>query len=367
MKVICNRGALLEALSIAGTVSSARTPKPVLQCVKLTAADDKLTIAATDLEVAIRYSDTSVQIDTPGETLVPADKLRDIVRESIDDTLALELTGEQMHIRGQDSQFKIYTQNPSEFPPVPDFEGTADFQVQGKILKQLIGQTLFAAAKEATRYAFNGVLTTVKGKRLILVATDGRRLALAKGDLLNGDQVNDGPQAIVPAKTLNLVDKLISDPDEPVSVKITENQVIFHTAEATLTSNLIEGQFPPYEDVVPKECDKKMTAGTADLLSAVRRSALLTTQDSKGVRMSFNKGGLTLSSKSPDAGEATINFACKFEGSDLEIGFNPNFFTDALKVVNSDEVSFELLAPNRPGLLKGGNNFTYVIMPVNLQ
>lgn len=367
MKVICNRGALLEALSIAGTVSSARTPKPVLQCVKLTAADDRLTIAATDLEVAIRYSDTSVQIEEPGETLVPADKLRDIVRESVDDTLSLELTGEQMHIRGADSHFKIYTQNPSEFPPVPDFEGTADFQVQGKILKQLIGQTLFAAAKEATRYAFNGVLTTIKGKRLILVATDGRRLALAKGDLVNGDQVNDGPQAIVPAKTLSLVDKLISDPDEPVSVKITENQVIFHTAEATLTSNLIEGQFPPYEDVVPKECDRKMTAGTADLLSAVRRSALLTTQDSKGVRMSFNKGGLTLSSKSPDAGEATINFACKFEGGDLDIGFNPNFFTDALKVVNSDEVSFELLAPNRPGLLKGGNNFTYVIMPVNLQ
>ena len=365
MKVICNRGALLEALSIAGTVSSARTPKPVLQCVKLTAADDRLVIAATDLEVAIRYADTSVQIDTPGETLVPADKLRDIVRESVDDTLSLELSGDQMHIKGQDSHFKIYTQNPAEFPPVPDFEGTGDFEVQGKVLKQLIGQTLFAAAKEATRYAFNGVLTTVKNKRLILVATDGRRLALAKGDLQGAPA--DGPQAIVPAKTLNLVDKLISDPDEAVSVKMTENQIIFHTAEATLTSNLIEGQFPPYEDVVPKECDKKMTAGTADLLSAVRRSALLTTQDSKGVRMAFNKGGLTLSSKSPDAGEATINFACKFEGGDIEIGFNPNFFTDALKVVNDDEISFELLAPNRPGLLKGGQNFTYVIMPVNLQ
>lgn len=367
MKVICNRGALLEALSIAGTVSSARTPKPVLQCVKLTAGEDRLTICATDLEVAIRYSDTQVQVEAPGETLVPADRLRDIVRESVDDTLSLELAGDQLHIRGGDSHFRIYTQNPAEFPPVPDFEGPADFEVQGKALKQLIGQTLFAAAKEATRYAFNGVLTTVKGKRLILVATDGRRLALAKGDLINGDAVPDGPQTIVPAKTLSLVDKLISDPDEAVMVKMTENQIIFHTAEATLTSNLIEGQFPPYEDVVPKECDKKMTAGTADLLSAVRRSALLTTQDSKGVRMTFTGKGLTLSSKSPDAGEATINFACKFEGADIEIGFNPNFFTDALKVVNSDEISFELAAPNRPGLLKGGANFTYVIMPVNLQ
>jgi len=366
MKVICNRGALQEALSIAGNASSARTPKPALQCVKLSAEADKLTVSATDLEVAIRYYDAQVQVEQPGEALVPADKLRDIVRESIDDTLSIETVGEQLHIKGADSHFRIFTQNVADFPPVPDFEGEADFKVQGKILKQLISQTLFAAAKEATRYAFNGVLTTIKGGKLVMVATDGRRLALARGDLLEGAKA-DGGTAIVPAKTLGLVDKLISNADEPVSVKLGENQVIFHTPDATLTSNLIEGQFPPYEDVVPKECDKKMTAGTADLLSAVRRSALLTTQDSKGVRMAFGKSGLTLSSKSPEAGEATINFACKFEGGDIEIGFNPNFFTDALKVVNSDEVSFELLAPNRPGLLKAGPSFTYVIMPVNLQ
>ncbi|HEY0008664.1 MAG TPA: DNA polymerase III subunit beta [Tepidisphaeraceae bacterium] len=367
MKVICNRGALQEALSIAGTVSSGRTPKPVLQCVKLSATEDRLTISATDLEVAIRYSDTQVQVETQGETLVPADKLRDIVRESIDDTLSLELHGEQLHIKGQDSHFKIFTQNPAEFPPVPDFEGEADFKVQGKQLKQLIAQTLFAAAKDASRYAFNGVLTTIKGKRLILVATDGRRLALAKGDVLDSDKVVDGGTSIVPAKTLGLVDKLISNPDDAISIKVTENQIIFHTDEATLTSNLIEGQFPPYEDVVPKECDRKMSAGTADLLSAVRRSGLLTTNDSKGVRMTFTGKGLTLSSRSPEAGEATINFACKFEGPDIEIGFNPLFMTDALKVVNTDEVSFEMLAPNRPGLLKAGANFVYVIMPVNLQ
>ncbi len=366
MKVICNRGALQEALNIAGTVSSGRTPKPILQCVKLTASQDRLTIAATDLEVAIRYSDTQVQVEAEGETLVMADKLRDIVRESIDDTLSLELQDDQLHIKGQDSYFKIFTQNANEFPPVPDYQGTADFVVQGKVLKQLIAQTLFAAAKEATRYAFNGVLTTIKGKRLILVATDGRRLALAKGDLLNADNAKEDGQSIVPAKTLGLVDKLITNPEEPVDIQLTDNQVIFHTNEATLTSNLIEGQFPPFDDVIPKECDRKLTAGTADFLSAVRRSALLTTTESKGVRLTFTKKGLTLSSRNPEAGEATVNFASKFEGADIEIGFNPAFLADALKVVNTDEVSFEMLAPNRPGLLKAGQNFSYVIMPVNL-
>ena len=367
MKVICNRGALLDALLMAGNVVAARTPKPVLQCVKMTAAENSLTVAATDLEVAIRYIDSQVQIEKSGEALLPADKLRDIVRESVDDTLSIELAGEQAVIKGQDSKFTIYTQNPREFPPVPDFEGQPDFEITGGHLKQLIGQTLFAAAKESTRYAFNGVLVVAKGKKISLVSTDGRRLAQAKGDLTSEKLPKDGARAIVPAKALTLIDKLVDDPEAAVSVQIRENQVIFHTADATLTSNLVEGQFPPYEDVIPKDTDKKMTAGTADFLSAVKRAALLTTEESKGVRLQFSKSGLKLTSRSPESGEAEVNFPCKYEGSDVEIGFNPQFLTEARRVVETDELSLELTAPNRPGLLKGGPNFLYVIMPVNLQ
>ncbi|HWE03001.1 MAG TPA: DNA polymerase III subunit beta [Tepidisphaeraceae bacterium] len=367
MKVICNRGALLEALSVTGSVIAPRTPKPVLQCVKLTAADDRLTIAATDLEVAVRYSDAQVQIEQAGETLVPADKMRDIVRESVDDTLSIEITGDTANIRGQDSHFKIFTQKASEFPPVPDFEGEPDIEIPGGALKQLIGQTIFATQKDATRYAFNGVLFAIKGKKLALVSTDGRRLAMSKGDLSSDKLANDGAKIIVPTKALNLLDKLIADPDELVGMQVRENQVMFHTSSATLTTNLVEGQFPPYDDVIPKDADKKMSAATADFLGAIRRAALLTTEESKGVRLQFTKKGLVLTSRSPESGEATVNFPCKYEGADVEIGFNPTFLTDALRVVDSDEVSLELSAPNRPGLLRGGANFLYVIMPVNLQ
>jgi DNA polymerase III subunit beta len=370
MKVICNRGALLEALTVAGNVVAARTPKPVLLCVKLTAEDNSLTLAATDLEVAIRYTDNQVQIEQAGEVLVPADKLRDIVRESVDDTLAIEVAGDMAHIRGQDSHFKIYTQKVSEFPNVPGFEGEAAFQIVGGTLKQLIGQTLFAAARESSRYAFNGVLLNVKGKRAHFVATDGRRLAQANGDLVSGGggkSDKEGIKTIVPAKALNLIDKLADDPEEAVGFQITETQIIVKTSSATLTSSLVEGQFPPYEDVIPKDCDKKMTASTADFLSAIRRASLLTTEESKGVRLQFSKKGLVLTSRSPESGEATINFPCKYEGADIEIGFNPQFLVDALRVVPTDEISLELTAPNRPGLLKGGPNFLYVIMPVNLQ
>jgi len=337
MKVICNRGAL--------------------------------TIAATDLEVAVRYSDAQVQIEQLGEALVPAGNFCDIVRESVDDTLSIELDKEQVHIRGQDSHFRIFTQPVAEFPQVPDFQGEADFEIIGGHFKQLINQTIFAAAKESTRYAFNGVLIVAqKNKKISLVSTDGRRLALARGELVSASKVEkDASRAIVPVKALNLVEKLIDDPEETLGVQMRENQIIFHTSNATLTSNLVEGQFPPYEDVIPKECDKKMVAGTAELLSAIRRAALLTTEESRGVRMQFSRKGLVVSSRSPEAGEATVNFPCKYEGADIEIGFNPQFLIEALGVVDSDEVTFEMTAPNRPGLLKGGPNFLYVIMPVNLQ
>jgi DNA polymerase III subunit beta len=368
MKVNCNRGALLDALNLTGNVIAARTPKPVLQCLKLSAEDNALTVAATDLEVAIRYRNEQVQIEQEGSALVPADKLRDIVRESIDDTLVIEVVGDAANIRGQDSHFKIFTQKATDFPPVPDFEGEPDVQLQGGSLKQLIGQTLFAAARESTRYAFNGVLMVVKPKKISLVSTDGRRLAMAKGDLAPGDKLDkEGKKAIAPAKALQLMEKLLDDPQETVGIQMRENQIIFHTSSATLTSNLVEGQFPPYDDVIPKDADKKMSASTADFLSAIRRAALLTTEESRGVRLAFTKKGLVLTSRSPESGEATINFPCKFEGVDVEIGFNPLFVVDALKVVDTDEISLEMTAPNRPGLLKAGPNFLYVIMPVNLQ
>jgi DNA polymerase-3 subunit beta len=368
MKVICNRGALLEALMVVGNVVAARTPKPALQCLKLSAANGSLTIAGTDLEVAIRYSDTQVQIEKEGEALLRADKLRDIVRESMDDTLSIEVSGDSAIIKGQDSQFKIFTQNVAEFPPIPEMEGDAKFQMPAGAFKQLISQTLFAAAKEASRFAYNAVQIAAKAKKLTLVSTDSRRLALAKGNLHPGDKLDkDGAKSLVPAKAMSLVEKLLNDPEEIVSFQTRENQIIFQAGDATLISNLVEGTFPPYEDVIPKDPDKKVTAPTSDFLNAIKRASVLTTEESKGVRLNFSKKGIVLSSRSPDSGEATVNFPCKYEGADVEVGFNPMYLMEALKVVGTEDVSLEMTAPNRPCLLRGGNDFLYVIMPVNLQ
>ncbi|MEX2212962.1 MAG: DNA polymerase III subunit beta [Phycisphaeraceae bacterium] len=366
MKVICDRAALVEALNLVSGVVVSRTPKPVLTCVKLAAADGTLTVQATDLEAAIRFSTARVDIQEPGEVLVPADKISQIVRESLDPTLTIETDGNETHIRGQDSHFKMYGYPVGDFPNVPEFTGDADFEVSAGQLSQLVHQTIYATARENSRYAINGVLLERDGNKLTVVATDGHRLAQARGEC-KGDKKTT-KSAIVPTRALQQLLKLLSDAEEIVRVKIADNQILFATDYALLASNLVEGNFPPYKDVVPKDGDKKATIDTGALTSAVRRASLLTNEESKGVKLAFSKGKLKLTSRAPELGEAEIDVDLPgYEGDPIEIGFNPFYLLDALKVIPTEQVQIDMKASNKPGVVRTGQNFLYVVMPVNLQ
>lgn len=365
MKAICNRVALLEGMQLANSVVVARTPKPILQCVKLTASSDVIMLEATDLEVGIRFTDTQVEVEEPGSVVIPADRLNAILRESADETLRLEAEQTNCHIRGADAHFEIYGDSPDDFPPVAGFDGDPDLEITAGGLKELIARTLFASAKENTRYAINGIYWEVKGKKLQLVSTDGRRLALAIGELSCVNSETRG--TIVPAKALNLAERLLGDVDEKVRVRFDDNQVIFGTRQAALSANLVEGNFPKYDDVIPKDCDKKIKFKRVALESAVRRAALLSHEESKGVRLRVSSGGVTFSSRTPERGQAQVDLSAEYEGPDVEIGFNPQYLTEVLRAVSDEEtVQLELKAGDRPGVIKVGNNFVYVVMPVNL-
>jgi len=182
-------------------------------------------------------------------------------------------------------------------------------------------------------------------------------------------------QCIIPTKGLTLLQKLIKENDEPVQIVITDNQIMFSfgtaasPGRAVLISNLVEGSFPPYEDVIPKDNDKRVTFDRDVVMSAVRRAALLTNEESRGVRMAFNPKDkqLELSSRAPEQGEANIKVdLVEYTGEAVEIGFNPIFITDALKVMTDTQVVMELKATSKPGLIKSGNDFLYVVMPVSL-
>ena len=184
MKVICDRGALLETLNLVGPVVVARTPKPVLACVQVTADDAGLTLAATDMEASIRVTTPRVEVAEPGTALILADKLSQIVRESVDPTLTLETEGEATHIRGQDAHFKVFGYPAGDFPPLPEFKGEPHFTITSVQLGKLIHQTIYATARENSRYAINGVLMERDGNKVTVVATDGHRLTRAKGAVL---------------------------------------------------------------------------------------------------------------------------------------------------------------------------------------
>jgi DNA polymerase III subunit beta len=375
MKLICERSALLEAVLALSSVAAARTPKEVLRCIKMTAGDGVLTLTSTDLEIALQFAITQVDIQDPGETVILADKLLQILRESADQTVTIETDGNDSHIRGADSHFKVLGFPAGEFPPIPDFP--ADDQITMELsagdLHQLIVRTVFATARENSRYAINGVLLVKTGKQLELVATDGRRLALARGSCKSGKNAADESRCIIPTKALNVLTKLVHEAEANVQVAITENQVLFRFAEAAgvssmLSTKTVEGTFPPYEDVIPRDQDKKVVFACDELASAVRRAALLTNEESRGVRLSFKEDLLTLSSRAPELGEAEIKLPMAgYEGEEIEIGFNPAFITDALKVIHTQEVQIEMKASTKPGIIRSGSDFLCVIMPVNLQ
>ncbi len=366
MKANFNRAALAETFGLLTSVVPSRTPKPILRCVQITASEKEVHICATDLEVGINCHVCEVQVEQDGEVIIPADRLSAIVRESMDDVLLLEATEGSCEIKGADSRFTIYGQEPGQYPSVPEIGDSVDIEIKLNELQKGIEQCLFAAAKESSRYAINGVLWEIKGKKLFLVATDGRRLARCGVNLAaSPDKKMEATKIIVPAKTMALLNK-IGGEKETVAVKLVDNQALISCANVVISSNLVEGNFPKYEDIIPADYDKKLTLSTEATLSAVRRAALLTSEESRGIKLSISKEKLVFSGRAPEAGDAEIEMAIDYKGEPIEIGFNPQFLIDALRVIKTPEFEFELGQQDRPGLVKSGTNFLYVLMPINL-
>ncbi len=373
MKLICDRLSLSDALTMASGVVASRTPSPVLLCLKLTAkksgSGGTLQISATDSEIGLVLTVPNVDIKEEGEALIPADKLNQIVRACDDSTVSISVDRTLATISTESSTFKVFGYEPREFPGVRKPSDRTDFEVDAGTLRRLINRTSFATARDDSRYAISGVLVDRKKTQLRLVATDGRRLAVARGTCKGGDT---DITFIVPTKALNALLRLMSDPDAAVRVAREGNQVIFQvgdaTSGATLVSSVDERAFPPFEDVIPKEHDRRATCDASELGGAIRRASLLTNEESKGVRMSFAQKQLTLTSRAPEMGESEVRIdGIAYQGEPIDIAFNPTFIVDVLKVIDSEQVIIEMKAPNKPGVIKVGNDFTYVVMPVSLQ
>lgn len=370
MKAILPRHDFQEGLQAIAALTGGRTTKPILGCVRMVAADDELELSATNGEQALRLTVPAVSVDQAGEGLVSAERLLGIIRRMPDVEVSLEVKAPHCTIQGQGRSFRVFIMDPADFPPIGAFEEEPDVVIPGADFARMVHLTLYAAARENSRYAINGVLWEKLDGKMYMVATDGRRLARAGGAVV--ESTSGDFEIIIPAKALAAFDRVMPAPagGEPwsVDVKVLPNQVLLRSRDRVLSTVLVEGHFPKYQDVIPKDGDKRARINRAEFFEAVDQAALLTTEDSRAVRMSFAPEQLVITSQSPEQGDARIEIPIEYEGEPMDIGFNPAFVNDALKVLPYEMVTLEMQESFRPGVLSGDDKgeFLYVIMPVSL-
>ena len=308
MKALCNREGLLAGFGMVGGVVPARSPKPILQNVKLTAdPDDGSTLMATDLEVGIRYRVLGVKVDQAGSVILPTQKMQSILRTSADSELAVEVDGDQLVVRGLHAEFVLPSEDPALFPEVPDFAATSYHVVAAADLRRLIRRTSFATDVESTRYALGGVLLELTPESIAMVGTDGRRLARASGPAeVEGGATTPGGNPVIPVKALKLIERNLDDDDPPVHIAIQSNTAaLIRTDRAVIYTRLVEGRFPRYQDVFPANVEVKIPMEVGPLLSAVEQASIVTSEESRGVDFTFGDGVLRLSSQAADVGKST--------------------------------------------------------------
>lgn len=372
MKLRVPRQEFQDVLQAMALVAGGRTTNPIFECVKMSSEGERLIVEATDGEVQLRASLETISIDSPGTIVVPADRLLGIVKELDDLELALDADDRSCRVLAQGSEFKIYVRNAADFPPMATMGEEADLVVDGAELKRMIGLTHYAAARETTRYAINGVLWEKRGDQHFMVATDGRRLARAGGTLLSSSSGDF--ELIIPSKALGVFDRVFQarrDDSEPfeITARVMPNQLMLRSGTREVVTALVEGSFPKYQDVIPKDSDKLVKLSRPEFHGAIRRAALLTTEDSRAVRLQFSDGQLVISANSPEQGEARLEVPVEQEGEGaIEIGFNPAFITDVLRAVPDEVIRLELKESFSPGVLSGDDKqqFLYVLMPVAL-
>jgi len=372
MKFQCNRKSLLEKFQLAAAVASPKSPKPILQNVLLQAKKDCLELYATDLEVGIITRVGNVIPEEVGRIVVPTNRMLSILRENPDEEIKMELTptGNNpfvLSIICADSGYRILCENPDEFlfgdQDFSDISSDEGLCLSAETVREMIRRCIFATDVENLRYALNGVLITTEKKAFCMVATDGRRLAFVRERLKKDAVPSVFPDVIVPRKALNELSKALVAAED-VSFLVRDGQILMRAGDCLLISKLLEGKFPPYSEVIPQDNDKKAVAPTQALLSAVRRAAILTSELSNAVDLSFATGRLEVSSRSAESGEAKISMTLAYEGPDVTVSFNPSFLIDFLKVVDKGEVTIEMKDSRTQVALKSGADYTCVVMPV---
>jgi DNA polymerase-3 subunit beta len=365
MKLRAARDVLLKPLQAVIGVVERRQTMPILSNVLLVAREGVLAVTATDLEVEL-VATAEVAVEAGGEITVSGRKLLDICRALPDGSdIDISLSGEKLVVRSGKSKFSLATLPSAEFPSIEDIKAGQTITVSQETLGRLIEKTHFSMAQQDVRYYLNGMLLETSGKFLRAVATDGHRLSLCEAEI---DGANlDEQQVIVPRKGVLELQRLM-DGEGELNIELGPNHVRIQLEGIRFTSKLIDGRFPEYERVIPKESSNELTADKTLFRGALQRTAILSNEKYRGIRLVIRDSGVVIQAHNPEQEEAEEELEVTYSGEDIEIGFNVNYLLDALGAVDGEEVTLSVLDSNSSCLIRqpGRDDGKFVVMPMRL-
>ena len=365
MKLIAGREALLKPLQAVIGVVERRQTMPILANVLLVAKNGEVSVTATDLEVEL-VANASVQVDSAGEVTVPGRKLLDICKALPEDAeVTISQSGEKLVLKSGRSKFSLTTLPAAEFPTVEDINAAHQITVVQGVLGRLLEKTHFSMAQQDVRYYLNGLLLETGGKALRAVATDGHRLALCEATLEEDGLAEQ--QVIVPRKGVLELQRLMSG-DGEVTIELGSNHIRIQLEGIRFTSKLIDGRFPEYQRVIPQDTSNALNVGRGTFRGALQRTAILSNEKYRGIRLVIRDGGMILQAHNPEQEEAEEEIEIEYSGDEIEIGFNVNYLLDALGAVESEEVNLAVVDGNSSCLIRepGNDDCKYVVMPMRL-
>lgn len=365
MKFIINKEIILDNLQKVLGPATTKQNFPILNSVLLTTFNNKIKFTTTDLDVTI-ITLQEATIDKEGSVAIPMKRLLSIIRELPPSEIIMEVIKNNLLIKCEKIEFKINTLNPQEFPQIEEEKNISLIKINPQILEEMIRLTSFCVGYEDVNYVLNGILFEFLRDEVSLISTDGKRLACITQKLPpNQPEIKTKLSFILPIKAINELYKLIKDKTEDIFMFAKENKIGFDFKETQFIARPIEGEFPNYAQYIPQEKKDKLTINRQNLLLALRRADLLSTPDYQGVKLEVKKDSVTVLKTTPQLGEVKENLEATYEGTALEIGFNPQYLMDVLKNLDDPETNIEFFGSDKPAVVRR-TNYIYLVLPIKM-
>ena len=370
MKIICYKDKIIKAINSVVKGVASKTTMPILEGILIQTNDNEIKLTTYDLEIGIEYV-MDCEVKEQGSTVVNAIMFSEIIRKLPDTEIHISLNDKNLlEIECEGSLYKLATMNPEEFPELPKIEIENSIEIDQNILKNMIRKTIFAVSSEESRPIFTGCLFEIENNKLNLVAVDGFRLAL-RSIYLNKQTNNFS--AVIPGKTLNEVNKIISDSFEPIKIGVSKNQALFEMDNCKIVTRILYGEFLNYKNVIPSNWQTKIKVNKNNIQNSFERISLISASSVEKekkypVKVQVDIGKVTISCTN-QTGDAKEEMYVSTEGKNLEAGFNPKYFLDSLKAIEDEEVYIEFGSSISPCLVKSveNNDYTYMILPIRLK